>query len=132
MVKKKIEKLYVAANYEHDRGLAAIFAKHFESIGYKITRRWWSEEEDESKEESALGDVQGVIDADAVVVIMLQTRGWKGTWCEIGMAIALGKPVYFVGDAGDSCIFRAHPLCQSYYASELHKEMKEAAANAAV
>lgn len=59
----------------------------------------------------AFEDLEGVRRADAVVV--LPHPDGKGLYCELGAALALGKPIIVVGDALDChTIFLRHPLCR--------------------
>ena len=49
-------------------------------------------------------------ECDAIICVLETPYIYKGLWVEMGVALALDKPVYVVGNAGDSCIFMNHPL----------------------
>lgn len=74
----------------------------------------------------ALAEVRGVRAADVVIVLL---PGGRGTHCELGMALALGKPVYIVADpkhgffANDkrTCAFYHHPLVYKYRFNSIEK-----------
>ena len=60
----------------------------------------------------AQAEMQGVLDADYVVVLL---PGGRGTHTELGMALADGKPVILYGTDDDfsgpkTCAFYHHPL----------------------
>ena len=62
--------------------------------------------------EVAAAELQGVIESDAVIVLL---PGGRGTHCELGAALAAGVPVVLVGHATDlfdasgrDCAFYSH------------------------
>ena len=63
--------------------------------------------------EVACAELNGVVEADVVVVLL---PGGRGTHAELGMAIALGKPVLLCGGpemygaVPETCAFYHHPL----------------------
>ncbi len=109
-------RLYVAGNFEHDRAKVAEIAHAL--VGDReentITFKWW-EVLEVGKVQKAMMDQDGVTSADALVVYMKEMRRYQGTWVEVGVALGQGIPVYFIGDAGESCIFRHHPLSRDFY-----------------
>lgn len=54
----------------------------------------------------AKAEIQGVIDADFLIVLL---PGKFGTHAELGAALALDKPVILCGEMVGECIFHAHP-----------------------
>ena len=109
-------KIYIAGNFRYDRNIISELAKVFEDYGYKITCNWFLEE-DSLKERirKAIRDINGVSESDVLIVYMAERdRKYKGAWVEVGCALGLRIPVYFIGPYGDECIFREHPLCQSF------------------
>lgn len=113
-------KVYIATKLENNR-------KHNEVrdalsvVGVDLTYDWtihgpvWEEGVDRIREVSVL-EMQGVAEADAVIVIL---PGGRGTHVELGMAIALDKPVYILAETDElrlmktavesTCAFYHHP-----------------------
>ena len=91
-------KIYIATglkNFERQRELAKQLVKEGHEITYDWTVHGSVNDEPESvKAEVSTNEVQGVLDADAVVVLL---PGGRGTNFEFGQAIGLGKPVILVG-----------------------------------
>lgn len=70
----------------------------------------WTVETVESRQ-CVLNDINGVKAADALIVVLEQDLKYVGTLMEIGAALALGKPVYVLGDAPiTNYMFFRHPL----------------------
>ena len=99
--------------------VAGSFADRWESVsyvmsklvyhGHTITYDW--RREDDTPESKAVADVMGVAQADFLVAVMVNPHlTYRGTYVEMGLALALGKPIYVIGDAGQECIFLHHPL----------------------
>lgn len=72
----------------------------------------------------ALAEIEGVATADFVVALSSQGAG-RGTHCEIGAALALGKPVALFAESeealskdGYTCVFYSHPLVERCFISE--------------
>lgn len=84
-------------------------AAQFEAAGHTITERWWSRTQFlaygdpgyhkpgnwNNLEDQAIDDYLGVVQADALVVINSEISEGKAT--EMGIAIALFKPIILVG-----------------------------------
>lgn len=103
-------KVYVAGAATHglSREFQGLVGFLRDVLGHEITHEWWLSEEKTA--EQALRDLQGVQEADAVIAVFTHDDyPYRGTWVEVGYALALGKPVYIVGTAGDQCIFVHHP-----------------------
>ena len=91
-------KVYIAGPWAR-KDEAEKAAVVFERAGYIVARPWWFFEEDGTdamKEELAIADVVGVINADCVVVLNLEKS--EGKAVETGITIALGKPLIVVGE----------------------------------
>lgn len=87
--------------------------------------------------EVAAAEMQGVADADVVIVLL---PGGRGTHAELGMAIALGKFVIVVGlpsgdwfsDSGNTCAFYHAPKVTRFEISGWDEQYEiEAIADAA-
>ena len=124
-------KLYLAGAYE-ERGIMRARANTL--VGFcDITHRWFDLPETRPAERTAVAtrDLQGVRDADAVFAcIDVFNYPYRGTWTEVGAAIALGKhviiymplgrPVNGPGkerpptNANESNVFAHHPGVQCF------------------
>lgn len=100
----KGSKVYLAAPWIA-REDAKAFAKTLTAFGYVITHNWWDYEGENQDDEyhdflrkCAEQDVQGVKDAD-VVVVMNSSKS-EGKAVEQGLAIALNKPIIIIGEIG--------------------------------
>lgn len=109
-------KIYVAGNFATDRERCRSIAITLERLGHEITVKWFDTEPKDFGAHNSLIDYRGVRNADVLIVLMDQERDFRGTWCEVGAAHILGKPVYFIGDAyRDANVFRKHPLSLNFY-----------------
>ncbi len=115
-------KIYVAGKYEEGPGVISYIARVLESRGHIITFKWW-EGQEFNKLEKSLFDLEGVKTADALVVYMENSHSYKGTWVEVGYAIAKGKPIYFMGQENADMVFRSHILCRDFYTEFPDKEV---------
>lgn len=111
-------KLYVAGKWQ-DRPRIRRIQNALVRMGHEITVDWTQHDFGPDAPQSLLKgiaaeDAYGVAMADYVIAILIKPFNYKGLWCEVGMAIALGKKVLAVGSAGDSCIFVNHPLVTSF------------------
>ena len=120
--------VYVAGNYRYDRYTVADIADIFEDRGYHITYKWY-EEEAPSKQAKAAADLHGVLSADALIVLMRQHRNYRGTWVEIGAALAQGMAVYVIGDVNSDLVFLHLPAVhrfEDFPDKEVVRQVKEA------
>ena len=111
-------RLYVAAKWE-DRPNARRWMDMLERAGHTITYDWTHAEQ--MSREQAEKDRDGVLSADAVVVVAERDLRYCGTVCEMGMALAKGIPVYLTGHALDKCIFVKLPLVRYDVETLLHE-----------
>ena len=108
-------KIYVASRWE-DRETTQEAMKTLISAGHTITTDWTTHdypEKDVHKhlQEYAIADIEGVKNADVVVLLAISTPDYRGgATGEMTAAIALGKQVYLIGHSMDGCIFTNHPL----------------------
>lgn len=101
-------KVYVAGSWD-DRWNGPYFvADRLKQYGFEITYEWWFD--NECGPDKAARDLQGVRDADILVAVMYPWNTYRGTYVEIGYALALGKQVYILGSGADKCIFTNLPL----------------------
>ena len=116
-------KIYVACKFEDTATVQSAIAK-LRAAGHTITYDWSTApliqsiqlalERDAEEAKQAIADLQGVVDADAI--IMFPRPGAKGSWVEVGIALQAGKHVVIVGkvdDPGGRCIFEALTLPHS-------------------
>ena len=106
-------KFYVCGKYS-ERKQIRIIMDELEKMGHEITCDWTPHTDMNKAEGYAIDDIWGVVDADAVIAIMLNKNDYKGLWVEVGAALGNIIPVYIVGNAGDSCIFVHHPLVKKF------------------
>lgn len=105
---------YIATRLERLEEAKGVEAR-LEALGLLATYRWWTHGSVKSEgvqriREVAEAEAEGVAEADVVIVLL---PGGRGTHTELGMAIALGKRIYLVGDDGGddgkTCAFYHHP-----------------------
>ena len=74
--------------------------KDVEKFGLKVTHNWTLKENySQPKSEQVYQDIEGVKRADFVIaVINNPTYAYRGSFSEIGAAIATGKTVYLITD----------------------------------
>ena len=88
-------KFYVAGKFE-DKERVRLAQRCIESAGHEITHDWTMAEAFGGPEE-AKDDMDGVRDADALLFVNVDPDlPYAGSLVEIGMALALDKPVYFI------------------------------------
>lgn len=118
-------KFYVAGKWQ-DRYTIRWLQQELMSRGHSISCDWTNHDFDKNGVKAtkyqlikiAEEDARGVKDCDIYVGILLSEYSYKGLWVEMGMAIALKKKVYAIGEAGDSCIFMNHPSVQRFRTME--------------
>lgn len=88
--------LYVAGEYGKRARLHEIMMI-LQGLGHEITYDWTQAPDTISRREQAKNDKLGVTRANAVVVFMNDPNyAYKGSWTEVGIALATGKPIFFV------------------------------------
>jgi nucleoside 2-deoxyribosyltransferase len=99
--KKKMVKVYLASKWG-DRAIISDYIKELQSNGIDISFDWTCNEIHECKNHEEMAfyaekDIQGVLDADIVVALILDpTYAYRGTFTEIGCAIGSNKKVCIV------------------------------------
>lgn len=108
-------KFYVAGKWE-DKEAVKKLQEALIKLGHKITVDWtWHEKADEGYPiQYSIDDIRGVQLADAYVGLFMGQYHYKGALVEMGAALGLGKRVYLIGHAIDSCLFAKHPLIQQF------------------
>lgn len=90
---------YIAGPWS-DRVAAEGIAKRFADAGIPVTHPWWhleGEEDDHTYlRECAMNDIEGVVEADVLVV--LNSAMSEGKAVETGIAIILMKPIIIIGE----------------------------------
>ena len=113
-------KIYVAGKYSERDKVRLVF-KELEKLGHTITLDWTNHDiypNDAIAEklgQFADDDIEGVRKADIFIGCLINNHEYKCLWVEMGVAIALGKPCYLVGSAGESCIFSNHWLAKKFH-----------------
>lgn len=112
-------KIYVAGKW-YDKTTIKICIEILKSEGFEITHDWTATEEEDKKTDKdcarfAMMDLKGVMDADAIVVIITDANyPYRGTCVECGAALACNKPVFVItlvpNAAFNTNIFMKHPL----------------------
>lgn len=110
-------KFYVAGKW-HDKGTVQNVMREIRTGGHVVTHDWTTYEikytdEEERMRIAAAKDIEGVCDCDVLIAIMIDPDyAYRGTFTEIGAAIALGKKAYVIGPkttaAAQNC-FWWHP-----------------------
>ena len=88
-------KFYVAGKFE-DKERVRLAQRCIEAAGHEITHDWTMASAIGGRAE-AEDDMEGVKDADALLFVNVDPNLlYAGSLVEIGMALALDKPVYFI------------------------------------
>lgn len=99
-------RIYVAGKFE-DRKRCREIMTVLESWGHTITRDWTTADQFTAAE--AFLDYEGVMAANALVIVAEQAFPFRGTYVEFGIAVARGIPIYLMGGGMDACIFTLLP-----------------------
>jgi hypothetical protein len=103
------QKIYLAGAYHDDR--LSDYMKRLESLPNVVITHKWTESRDLPLAQAAKADLQGVVDCDLFCAVMdLHAHDYRGTFFEMGAALALGKPVLVVHGTSEqyaqtSCFF---------------------------
>ena len=110
-------RVYVAAKFEDQERVLDIMAilRH---AGHTITYDW-TRKEQISKEQATL-DAQGVLTAEALILVAEQPYAYCGALVELGLALGRGIPIYVLGTVLDAkCIFMLLP--EIYHVSSVQQ-----------
>lgn len=99
-------KIYVAGSWVEKETRACVAMQKLRDAGHEITHDWatveqhqtWSNEKDSDKlmpsaerKKRASADLEGIEEADAVLVLAPEGRGSSGMWAEFGFALAMRR-----------------------------------------
>lgn len=114
---------YIASGL-HDAAQVRDLAARLTALGHHQTYDWTvhgsvaDQYETEVAVKTALAELQGVLSADFVVVLL---KGGYGTHVELGAALAKNLPIFLIGKKEDwigpdgyPCIFYRHPLIEAF------------------
>jgi hypothetical protein len=106
---KEGQKIYLAGAYHDDR--LPDYMRRLEGIPNVAITHKWTEFRELPMVQAAKADLQGVVDCDLFCAVMdLHAHDYRGTFFEMGAALALGKAVLVVHGAAEqyaqtSCFF---------------------------
>lgn len=94
---------YMAGGWPH-RALVEQYARRVIELGHVCTEAWFDgSHERTSRAWDALADIEGVRRADVFIAVMNDTQyAYRGTFTELGAALALNKRIIVVAPAGDA------------------------------
>ncbi len=95
-------RVYVASKFE-DRARASQIMNRLTAVGHVVTHDWTQSSQFSMAQ--AHHDREGVMTAEALVIIAERDYPFRGTYVELGMALARGIPIYLLGEAMNACIF---------------------------
>jgi nucleoside 2-deoxyribosyltransferase len=112
-------KIYVASKWEEKDRVQELMALLREA-GHEITYDWT--QCGTYNRTQAIHDLRGVADADVFVGVFEKDVPYAGALVELGIALALGKPIYIFGDAPvlARCIFLEYPGIQFGISAFVH------------
>lgn len=122
--KKAQVKVYLAGKFGDKDGPMAAKRDQIRAAGIVITHDWMTYERPGPRTPDVLGDyafkdIQAVKDAHVVVFVMDDPKyAYRGSFTELGAALALGKQIFMYTPEGDhhckSNVFWNHPLIRHY------------------
>lgn len=123
-------KIYVAGKFYEAERLRGEMAK-LKQLGFQITHDWTTNEAmgprtPEYLQKWAEFDINGVKEADFVIADMTDPEyPYRGTWCEIGCAYGLGKPVWIIAATPSTNCFYWHSSAKHFKCwDEVYAELK--------
>jgi len=120
-------RFYIATSFSNSQ-LMQETAELLKARGWQHTLDWAQLEENKEQDKPGVAktEINAVITADIVIVILVANKAQRGTHCEIGAALATGKPILlFAEDSkhieadGYSCVFYKHPKCHVFIQKNL-------------
>ena len=123
-------KLYLASSFDLVSKVG-IIADYLEQLGHVITVKWWSKDGFDMKDKKAdqtsdafykdevcklifERDKQGILDADALIIIADETpKKFNGANIEYGIAVGIGKPCFSIGMLENSAMYYPVVKCGS-------------------
>jgi len=124
LVSSKVPKRFYLATQKDRAAQAAAIAEAMKAHGWEQTFAWTGQDEEgpEKHARTAVAELNGVREADVLIVLL---PGGRGTHVEIGAALALGKPVILHSpdrktlDAPYPCPFYYHPFVKIFVSEVL-------------
>lgn len=119
-------KFYVAGKFADRLDVKAIMVGLL-LRGHEITCDWTGHELHDNTEphdlqqQWAVEDMQGVRKADVLIALFVKPHQYRGAFIEIGAALALGKPVWVLGDTQRSATMMHHPFIDHISWEELER-----------
>lgn len=104
-------RVYVSGKFEERTAIRKIMDA-IEKNGHTIVHDWTQEdvcETDRDRRERAMMCLLSIPKAEVMVVVMYTNAPYKGTYVEMGIALAANVPIYILGNPPKSCIFTS--LC---------------------
>lgn len=118
-------KFYIATSLER-ADAHNLVRDYLVRLGHTITYDWTTHgsvqmEGIDRIREVALDEMRGVLEADAVIVLL---PGGRGTHTELGMALAARKPVFLHGRDSSSFLDHTGRTCAFYYDPLVYRSEK--------
>lgn len=109
-------KFYIASRLEN-HALVTELAHHLKELGHEHTYDWTihgsvAGQGQSTMAQTAHNEVEGVRQADVVIVLM---PGGRGTHVELGLGIAFGKSMYLVSQSPDRDFSDTRETCAFYH-----------------
>ena len=106
---------YIAGKWQ-EREEVRKLQNELRRLGHLITIDWtWHEVDDPGyPSQYAVEDIIGATSCDAYVGLFLNDVNYKGALVEMGASLAMGKKVFVIGHAIDSCLFSSHYLVSKF------------------
>lgn len=106
-------RVYVAGKWEEKERVREVQAQLI-AAGHTITHDWTKEESSSGYDPDlmarhAVADKAGVLAADAFVGIFEKDLRYSGAVAELGIAVAMGIPIYILGNFVDRNVFAYLP-----------------------
>ena len=103
-------KFYIAGKWE-EREIVRQYADAISALGYTVSYPWFTRHTGTTPLDIAAGeDLEGVRDANFCVFVYERQLAYAGAFAELGAALAYGRQIYIIGDAGNRCVFAHHPM----------------------
>jgi len=106
MAPKCREAFYIASKWENKDNVARLAAE-LEKMGHSISHKWFAVEAAYMQDAPmhARLDLHGVRDCTTFVALFDADFSFLNAYVELGMALALSKKVFIVGQADKNCLF---------------------------
>jgi len=104
-------RFYVAGKFEDKERIERLMEK-LRNQGHEITHDWTRYDHSEDVYEMrcrAKDNIQGVKQADVLIMVLIDDLQYTGTFVEMGIAIAEKKPIIIIGNQRNDNIFTKLP-----------------------